>query len=126
MTRFTLVAIMMAAFLSFAFATEVAPSIPAVETWQEIPAPKPFYESEKTFFTKWHLDPRFDNYVGVTSYAGGRLILRGWGMINPNLPGNRSSYLEVRVAVLLENGEWAVGQFGERPIINFYTDADGT
>jgi hypothetical protein len=106
--------------LSFAVSAQnVAPTIPPVETWEEMPVPYPDTpEVQAKFLTKWHKDPRGDKYEGATGYfvdSKGEpiLILKDWEFWDDSSDGSYRNWSKIRVAMLMEDGKWIIGEPGE-------------
>ena len=116
--RLLLITFAMSVLLTFRSSAEAAqPTIPPIEKWQG--SIYPFANANMGHPTKilvtWHQDPRGEGYEGsVLSYQGpeNKVIpfSKSW---NFRKVDGEYEWSGIRVALLLENGEWVVGNMGE-------------
>ena len=94
-------------------------TIPPVETWEEMAVPYPDSpEMQKKFLVKWHKDPRGERYEGTTGYfqdpkGGSTLFTKCWDFWDGSGNGKWRDWSTIRVALLMDSGEWVVGDPGE-------------
>lgn len=106
--------------LSFSATFAQTIEIPNIEQWEE--TTYPFGDHDMGHKTKtvviWHKDPQGNGYEGDVLYyknSSGKLVMlsKSWNFINYGGGMHDFDWSKTRVALLLENGEWFVGDEGE-------------